>query len=73
VVITADHETGGVTIVGGDLKTHKVKLSFSTKGHTAIMVPVYVYGPGAEKFAGIYDNTELFHKILTSYGFDKSK
>jgi alkaline phosphatase len=73
VVITADHETGGVTIVGGDLKAHKVKLSFSTTGHTAVMVPVYVYGPGAEKFAGIYDNTELFHKILTSYGFDKSK
>jgi alkaline phosphatase len=70
VVITADHETGGVTITGGDWQTHKVELNFSTKGHTAVMVPVYAYGPGAEKFAGIYDNTELFHKMLASYGFE---
>jgi alkaline phosphatase len=69
VVITADHETGGVTIVDGDTKTHRVKLNFSTKDHTAVMVPVYAYGPGAEKFTGIYDNTDIFKKILTSYGF----
>ena len=73
VVITADHETGGVTITDGDIKTHKVKLNFSTKDHTAVLVPVYVYGPGAEKFSGIYDNTEIFHKILQSYGFENSK
>lgn len=71
VVITADHETGGVTITGGNRETHKVKLSFSTKDHTAVMVPVYAYGPGAEKFTGIYDNTDIFQKILSAYGFDK--
>lgn len=69
VIITADHETGGVTIAGGDKATHSVKLNFSTKDHTAIMVPVYSFGPGAEKFSGIYDNTEIFQKILASYGF----
>jgi alkaline phosphatase len=69
VVVTADHETGGVTIVGGDWKTHNVKLNFSIKGHTAVMVPVYAYGPGAEYFNGIYDNTEIFRKILKLYGF----
>ena len=73
VVITAEHETGGVTITGGDIQTHKVKLNFSTKDHTAVMVPVYAFGPGAEKFTGIYENTELFHKILTCYGFDQMK
>jgi alkaline phosphatase len=73
VIITADHETGGVTILGGDIQTHKVKLNFSTIGHTAVMVPVYAFGPGAEKFSGIYDNTELFQKILACYRFKQLK
>jgi alkaline phosphatase len=51
--------------------THMVKLNFSTKDHTAVMVPVYAFGPYAEKFTGIYDNTELFQKILTCYRFKK--
>lgn len=69
LVITADHETGGVTIVGGDKTTHMVKLNFSTKDHTAVMVPVYAYGPGAGKFMGIYDNTDIFKKISSAFGF----
>lgn len=73
VVITADHETGGVTIVGGDRATHMVKLNFSTTDHTAVMVPVYAFGPGAGKFSGIYDNTDIFYKILSSFGFEKLK
>jgi alkaline phosphatase len=71
VIITADHETGGVTITGGDRKKHTVKLSFSTRNHTAVMVPVYAFGPGAEKFSGIYDNTGVIQKILYAYGFNK--
>jgi alkaline phosphatase len=73
VVVTADHETGGVTITGGSKETHKVKLSFSTTGHTAVMVPVYAYGPGSEKFTGVYDNTDIFRKILNSYAFGQLK
>jgi alkaline phosphatase len=73
VVITADHETGGVTLVDGDRESHKVKLNFSTKDHTAVMVPVYAYGPGADKFIGIYDNTDIFKKILSAFGFVQSK
>jgi alkaline phosphatase len=69
VVITADHETGGVTLVGGDLKSSTVKLSFSTKDHTAVIIPVFAYGPGAERFIGIYENTEIFHKIREAFGF----
>jgi alkaline phosphatase len=72
VVITADHETGGVTITGGDRQLHKVNLSFSTKDHTAVMVPVYAYGPGSQRFAGIYENTAIFQKMLESFGFRKA-
>jgi alkaline phosphatase len=69
VVITADHETGGVTIVGGNMNSHTVKLNFSSKGHTAVMVPVFAFGPKAEMFSGIYDNTSFIGKFLNGYGF----
>ena len=73
VVIAADHETGGITIIGGDKDTHKVKLNFSTKDHTAVMVPVYAYGPGAEKYNGVYENTSVFQKFMSSFGFGQLK
>ncbi len=69
VIITADHETGGVIIVEGDRETHKVKLNFATHDHTAVMVPVYAFGPDAEKFSGIYNNTDIFQKMRSAFGF----
>jgi alkaline phosphatase len=69
VIITSDHETGGVTIVGGDLTTSTVKLNFSSKDHTAVIIPVFAYGPGAERFNGIYENTGIFFKIKEAFGF----
>jgi alkaline phosphatase len=71
VIITADHETGGVTIIGGSRETHKVILNFSTKDHTAVMVPVYAFGPGSEDFTGTYNNTDICKKILTCFGFSQ--
>jgi alkaline phosphatase len=73
VVVTADHETGGVTIVDGDRDTHKVKLNFSTHDHTAVMVPVYAFGPGAGNFSGICNNTDIFRKIRSAFGFKGDK
>jgi alkaline phosphatase len=68
VVITADHECGGYAITGGDISTGKVEGKFCTDGHTATMVPVFAYGPGAENFMGIFDNTEIFHKFKKIFG-----
>jgi alkaline phosphatase len=64
VVVTADHETGGLTLVDGDLKTGKITGRFSTSGHTGLMVPVFAYGPGAEEFDGIDENTSFFNKFI---------
>lgn len=64
VIVTADHETGGLTLVGGDMKTGEVRGRFSTEGHTGIMVPVFAYGPGAEYFSGINENTSFFDKLV---------
>lgn len=64
VIVLADHETGGFILLDGDLKGGSVSGNFSSKGHSGIMVPVYAYGPGAIEFSGIYENTEIFHKIV---------
>ncbi len=65
VIVTADHETGAMSITGGNEKEGKVKANFGSKGHSAIMVPVYAYGPQSQLFGGIYQNTELSNKIRT--------
>ena len=64
VIVTADHETGGLTLDGGNISKGKVRGSFSTEGHSAAMVPVFSYGPGSEMFSGIYENTAIFDKML---------
>lgn len=63
VVVTADHETGGLTLVNGDKNEGRVECCFSTRDHSGAMVPVYAFGPGAEHFTGIYENTDVFKRI----------
>lgn len=72
VLVTADHETGGYSINGGNLKTGEVKGKFTSDYHTATMVPVFAYGPGAESFTGVYDNTEIFFKLKHLMEVDKT-
>jgi len=64
VVVTGDHETGGLTIVDGDLSSGKITGRFSTTGHTGVMLPVFAYGPGAQEFGGIDENTSFFNKFI---------
>ncbi|WP_316831507.1 alkaline phosphatase [Pedobacter aquatilis] len=64
VIITADHETGGLTLLDADTKNGKITGHFSTDDHTNIMVPVFAYGPQSEMFRGTYPNNEIFNKIL---------
>ena len=73
VVITADHETGGMSLIGGDFISGEVNANYGSTDHTGVMVPVYAYGPGAEEFTGIYENTDLFEKFMKVYGFKKDK
>lgn len=66
VVITADHETGGFSIPHGDMKTSTIEGDFTTDDHSATLIPVFSYGSGSENFTGVYENNEIFHKILKS-------
>ncbi|MEN8137457.1 MAG: alkaline phosphatase [Bacteroidota bacterium] len=69
VIVTADHETGGLSVNGGNSEEGYVEGKYTSKSHTGMMVPVFAYGPGAEQFKGIYDNTELFYKMMKAFGF----
>ena len=69
VIVTADHEPGGMGLNGGNLDKHTVESGFTTGGHTGIMVPVFAKGPGSEQFRGIYENTAIFEKMKMLYGF----
>ena len=73
VIVTGDHETGGVVLPADDNEFTHGKLQpdeenhavvrFSTKSHTGCMVPIYVYGAGAERFSGFMDNTDIPKRI----------
>lgn len=69
VIVTADHETGGMALTGGDITTGEVKASWGRTGHTSVMVPVFSYGTGAEFFTGVYENTDIFNKLMDLYDF----
>ena len=71
VIVTADHETGGLSVINGDIEQGMVEAKFNTTGHSSVMVPVFAYGPGAEKFCGIYENTAIFDKMMEAFGFTK--
>lgn len=74
VVVTADHETGGLSIPSNDedfyLADSGVTYEFSTGGHSGTLVPVYLYGAGAERINGILDNTELSKRLMQLLGLD---
>jgi alkaline phosphatase len=70
VIVTADHETGGLKLEDDDKSPVGVKAKWTTGGHTGVNVPIYAFGPGAEKFAGTLDNTDIPKRIaeLTGVG-----
>jgi alkaline phosphatase len=71
VIITADHETGGFALTGGNLTTGEVEGSFTYGDHTGVMVPLFAFGPGAERFSGLQENTDVHKKMSALLGFTK--
>ena len=47
---------------------NKAGLSFTSYAHTGLQIPVYAMGVGAENFAGLYDNTDIFTKTMAAMG-----
>ncbi|MBV4355696.1 alkaline phosphatase [Pinibacter aurantiacus] len=70
VIVTADHETGGLSLLDGDYSKGNISGQFATGHHTAIPVPVFAYGPQSQLFRGVYENTAMFGKILKAFGIN---
>ena len=62
IIVTADHSTGGLALhpdEEGVMAAH-----YTTKGHTAGLVPLFARGPEADEFAGVIDNDRVGRVLL---------
>ena len=62
VIVTADHETGGVHLAGDPARN--IVLGYGTGGHTAALGPIFAIGPRAERFGGLTRNDEVGQTLL---------
>ena len=62
VVVTADHETGGITLTHDE--DRNVVMQYSTQSHTGALVPLFANGPWAERFGGLLENREVGRLLL---------
>ncbi len=60
ILVTADHETGGLTVLQNNGQGKPPDVSWSSDEHTAANVPIYAWGANAELVSGVMDNTDLF-------------
>lgn len=65
VIITADHETAGLTMsTQGDQEQGKVGGYFRNQSHSPVMVPLFAYGPQSHRFMGVQENSDVSNKIF---------
>jgi alkaline phosphatase len=68
VIVTADHETGGLALKPNEADENGIEARWTTGDHTAANVPIYAFGPGSEKFSGTLDNTDIPKRIAELTG-----
>jgi len=66
LVVTADHETGGMQVLANNGAGNLPSVSWGTTGHTPVSVPVFLRGIDAESVPGILENTDIFHIMMNS-------
>ena len=64
IVVTADHECGGLKVTGGADSGGFPAVKWSSDGHTAARVPIYAWGVGAEAVKQVSDNTDIYWLLL---------
>ncbi len=63
VLFTADHETGGLSIVSDREIYPDMQLVWSSRNHTATVVPLMATGPGAGYFTEVHRNRDIGKKL----------
>ena len=68
VIVTADHETGGLSINKASEKNKTLTAGWTTGSHTANVVPVFAYGPNAGAFGGVIHNHHIPQLAVQGWG-----
>lgn len=63
VLVSADHETGALSLRDGNPAEGRMKGIFVSRGHTSIPVPIFAYGPCSQEFMGMQENSDVGNKI----------
>lgn len=64
VIVTADHETGGLKVVRGRAQGQLPEVTWVGSDHTGANVPLYAWGVGATKVQGTMDNTDVYRLMM---------
>ena len=85
LIVTADHETGGLAVEGTNEddasldadgpfavngSDQEFSINWTTRGHSAVDVPVTAMGPGAADLTGVYENTHI-HDVMKGSLFNE--
>lgn len=63
VILTADHETGGLHLQHDEEGSELIS-GWTTSSHTANFIPIFATGPGSEAFDAFLDNTFVGKKLI---------
>jgi len=66
VVVTADHETGGLEVLSGRAADEIPDVSWSTGGHTSRKVKLFAAGPDSGSFELLLENVDVY-RIMIRY------
>jgi alkaline phosphatase len=70
VVVTADHDTGTLALVEGFYEHGEAEIRWASGDHSSQWVPIFAFGPGAEHFEGVLENTEIAQRIAWVLNLD---
>jgi alkaline phosphatase len=60
----------GLLLALSEIESRRVRVGWSTGGHTGVDVGLYAFGPGSERFRGLHENTDVAHLIADLLGLD---
>lgn len=66
IIVTADHETGGLQVLANNGMGIVPTVTWGTTGHTASEIPVYGWGAGAASISGSMEITDIFRILMQS-------
>ena len=69
ILVTADHETGGLQVDKNNGQGKTPEISWTTGGHTVSNVPLYGWGKNAERVEGVMNNTDLIKVVSGNEDF----